>query len=630
MRTRSQRLLSMVLALSMLLTFLPVSAFADDTPPPHVVSNEDAPTLDENNTCTDNGNTYTYELNTANNTATLTKFTGPNADVPSIVTARDGQPYTVTAIGENAFANYHEVPETADSPAHLEYNSNDQLTSVNLPDTITDIGDHAFYYCTNTNFTSITIPDGVTKIKEGTFGYCTSLKNVTLPNSITSIGVGAFSVCSALTSITLPEGLNKIEDYAFSYAGLTEVNLPNSITSIGEGAFSACSALTSITLPEGLNKIEDYAFAAAGLTEVNLPNSITSIGVGAFSVCSALTSITLPDNLTEVKDYAFQGANLETIDWPVSLTSVGTSAFENQKDYTIDPPSIIVSINTITYHGTKAQWDEMAGPQNFATTNPQLVPKDTEHPNGVDLRCAHTVTFNKNGHGDPKDQVVQYEGYVDTSKVDAPTADGYKFMGWYTESEGGEAFDFGTKITKDTELFAHWKEEEKKPDTQEKPNEPNPPQNPDDNKPGTPEKPNDPTPPEVPAVEEDDTAAIGYAAAAVTAAFVGWGAYRIGSEVYLKYLLPKDVLLPQNRIQLAELLWEDAGRPAPADAAPYADVDANDTDARQAARWAVENGLLTLPDTEKPEEFVPYRSVSYAKSARAWNKAQQLKENAAR
>lgn len=220
-------------------------------------------------------------------------------------------------------------------------------------------------------------------------------------------------------------------------------------------------------------------------------------------------------------------------------------------------------------------------------------------------------------------------------------ADGFTFKGWYTASEGGEAFDFSTEITEDKTVYAHW--EEKKP---ENPEQPKPPQNPDDNKtdtdkpnkpsdpttpeqPGTPEKPNEPTTPDVPTVEEDDTAAIGYAAAAVTAAFVGWGAYRIGSEVYLKYLLPKDVLLPQNRIQLAELLWEDAGRPAPADAAAYADVDANDADARQAARWAVENGLLTLPDTEKPEEFVPYRSVSYAKSARAWNKAQQLKENAA-
>ena len=613
MRTRSQRLLSMVLALSMLLTFLPLSAFAEGPPPPQ----EGSQKLNDDYTYTDNGNTYTYSL--SGTTATLTKFTGKHANVPEKVTKGDDT-YTVTAIGKNAFA-------TMDGSD--KHQKNKELQSVNLPNTITEIGDHAFYYCQNANFMSITIPDGVTKIKEGTFGYCTSLKNVTLPNSITSIGVGAFSVCSALTSITLPKGLATIEDYAFSYAGLTEVNLPNSITSIGEGAFSACSALTSITLPEGLNKIENYAFAAAGLTEVNLPNSITSIGVGAFSVCSALNHIKLPDNLTEVKDYAFQGANLETIDWPVSLTSVGTSAFENQKDYTIDPPSIIVSINTITYHGTKAQWDEMAGPQNFATTNPQLVPKDTEHPNGVDLHCAHTVTFNANGHGTDPDnqvvdkQVVQYEGHVDTSKVAAPTAAGFTFKGWYTEPEGGTEFDFGAEITEDKTAYAHWEKEEK-------PTEPNPPQNPDDNKTDTdkPNKPNEPTPPEAPAVEEDDTAAIGYAAAAVTAAFVGWGAYRIGSEVYLKYLLPKDVLLPQNRIQLAELLWEDAGRPAPAEAAPYTDVD--DTDARQAARWAVEQGLLTLPDAEKPEEFAPYRSVSYAKSARAWNKAQQLKENAAR
>ena len=376
------------------------------------------------------------------------------------------------------------------------------------------------------------------------------------------------------------------------------------------------------------------------LQSVNLPDSIRTIEAGAFYGCHSLQNITLREGLTEVKDNAFFGADLKTIDWPKSLTTVGYGAF-HMMDSSYNPKPI----KTITYHGTKAQWDEMAGPQNFATTNPQLVPKDTEHPNGVDLHCAHTVTFNANGHGtDPNNQVVdkqdvQYEGCA--KKPSDPTAEGYTFKAWYTESEGGEAFDFSTEITEDKTVYAHW--EEKKP---ENPEQPKPPQNPDDNKtdtdkpnkpsdpttpeqPGTPEKPNEPTSPEAPAVEEDDTAVIGYAAAAVTAAFVGWGAYRIGSEVYLKYLLPKDVLLPQNRIQLAKLLWEDAGRPAPADAAAYADVDANDADARQAARWAVENGLLTLPDTEKPEEFAPYRSVSYAKSARAWNQAQQLKENAA-
>ena len=396
------------------------------------------------------------------------------------------------------------------------------------------------------------------------------------------------------------------------------------VTAIGDGAFENHKPTSS-------------------LTSVKLPNSIQTIGHSAFHGCTSLHKITLPEGLTTVGNAAFAMAGLTEVTLPKSLKKVGKTAFAS-----------VPAINTVTYTGTETAWQELLSSQTFedtdtvAESNPQLVAKN------VDLRCAHTVTFDKNGYGAPEEKVVEYDHT--TTPISNPTADGFTFKGWYTASEGGEKFDFkNSPITKDETLYAHWEEEKKpapapeqpgtqqpgtttpttppestdktddnKPDTQEKPNAPTTPE-----QPGTPEKPNEPTPPEAPAVEEDDTAAIGYAAAAVTAAFVGWGAYRIGSEVYLKYLLPKDVLLPQNRIQLAELLWEDAGRPAPADAAPYTDVDANDTDARQAARWAVENGLLTLPDTEKPEEFAPYRSVSYAKSARAWNKAQQLKENAA-
>ena len=472
MRTRSQRLLSMVLALSMLLTFLPLSAFAEGTPPPY----EGSQTLDNNNTCKADGNIYTYNLNTADHTATLTKFTGKDgsteidAYVPKTV-KKDNTSYTVTTIGEYAFA-------------HRDHTFNPTLQSVFLPD------------------------------------------------------------------------------------------------------------------------------------------SIQTIEIYAFHGCSSLEEITLYEGLTEVKTYAFCFTSLETIDWPKSLTSVGDMAFHNMTDFS--QGNSAKPIKTITYPGTKAQWDEMAKTQDFANRNPQLL--------DATLHCAHTVTFNVGEHGTaPEEQKVQYDEKA--QKPSDPEEKGYTFKGWFTTPNGDEAFDFDTiKITKDETVYAHWEEEEKKPDT-EKPDQT--PSKPDDNKTDTdkPNKPNDPTTPEqpgtqdAPSVEEDDTAAIGYAAAAVTAAFVGWGAYRIGSEVYLKYLLPKDVLLPQNRIQLAELLWEDAGRPAPADAAAYTDVD--DTDAQQAARWAVENGLLTLPDTEKPEEFVPYRSVSYAKSARAWNKAQQLKENTA-
>lgn len=379
--------------------------------------------------------------------------------------------------------------------------------------------------------------------------------------------------------------------------------------------------------------IGGYAFANRDhtfnttLQSVFLPDSIQTIEEYAFHGCSSLSNITLYEGLTEVKIYAFCFTSLETIDWPKSLTTVGAMAFHNMTDFS--QGNSAKPIKTIIYHGTETEWRTLLNSEavegyTVADSNPQL--KD------VTPHCAHTVTFNMNGHGTaPEEQEVQYGEKAEKPKKD-PTEEGFTFKGWYTTSAGDEVFNFDTEITEDKTIYAHWevktpqKPDDNKTDT-DKPNKPNDPTTPE--QPGTPEKPNEPTPPEAPAVEEDDTAAIGYAAAAVTAAFVGWGAYRIGSEVYLKYLLPKDVLLPQNRIQLAELLWEDAGRPAPADAAAYTDVDADDADAQQAARWAVENGLLTLPDTEKPEEFAPYRSVSYAKSARAWNQAQQLKGNAA-
>ena len=346
----------------------------------------------------------------------------------------------------------------------------------------------------------------------------------------------------------------------------TTVNVPSSVTANDGKTYR----VTTI----GENVFASYSptSATSALSSVTLPDSIQTIEHAAFHGCSSLHKITLREGLTTVGNGAFAMAGLTEVTLPKSLKEVGDSAFGSYP-----------AIDTVIYTGTKEDWDKLVNSSDFGDYNTQL----TSAPN---FYCA---------------------AYSITPAPSKPNTEqpGTQQPGTTTPTTPPESTDKPTD-----------KPDNNKPDT----NKPNTDQT-------TPsQKPEQTTPPEVPAVEEDDTAAIGYAAAAVTAAFVGWGAYRIGSEVYLKYLLPKDVLLPQNRIQLAELLWEDAGRPAPADAAAYTDVDANDIDARQAARWAVENGLLTLPDTEKPEEFVPYRSVSYAKSARAWNKAQQLKETAAR
>ena len=143
------------------------------------------------------------------------------------------------------------------------------IEEVEIPDTVTEIGDYAFH-----NFLElkkINIPNSVTRIGEGAFYLCSSLVGITIPNSVTSIGNIAFFGCSSLTNITIPE----------------------SVTSIGYSAFYGCSSLTNITIPESVTSIGDRAFyGCSSLTSITIPNSVTSIGGWVFASCSSLTSIT--------------------------------------------------------------------------------------------------------------------------------------------------------------------------------------------------------------------------------------------------------------------------------------------------------------------------------------------------
>ena len=119
------------------------------------------------------------------------------------------------------------------------------LTSIILPDSVTEIGSFAFYGCSS--LTGINIPDSVTEIGDGTFLGCIRLTSITIPNSVTSIGDGAFRDCTRLTSITIPNSVTSIGEYTFyDCRSLTSITIPDSVTEIGYWAFYYCKSLTSV------------------------------------------------------------------------------------------------------------------------------------------------------------------------------------------------------------------------------------------------------------------------------------------------------------------------------------------------------------------------------------------------
>jgi len=158
----------------------------------------------------------------------------------------------------------------------------------------------------NTSVTSVVIPNSVTSVGNNAFYNFSSLTSITIGTSVTSIGSGAFTGCTSLTSITLVDGLPVIGSGWFAGISVTSIIIPNSVTSIGDGAFSGCTGLTSITIPSSVTSIGSSAFTGCtGLTSMNIPNSVTSIGSSAFTGCSGLTSMNIPNSVTSIGDNAF-------------------------------------------------------------------------------------------------------------------------------------------------------------------------------------------------------------------------------------------------------------------------------------------------------------------------------------
>ena len=195
------------------------------------------------------------------------------------------------------------------------------LTSVTIGDSVTTIGDQAFYGCSSLaefkgkfaadegrclivdgvlnafaidcGVAEYTIPDSVTTIGDQAFYLCASLTSVTIPDSVTTIGEEAFYYCSSLTSVTIPDSVTTIGDAAFlGCPSLRSVTIGNSVTTIGVSAFADCRSLTSVTIGDSVTLIGDYAFGScSSLTSVTIGDSVTTIEAEAFYSCNSLTSV---------------------------------------------------------------------------------------------------------------------------------------------------------------------------------------------------------------------------------------------------------------------------------------------------------------------------------------------------
>ncbi|WP_321437228.1 leucine-rich repeat domain-containing protein [uncultured Bacteroides sp.] len=285
------------------------------------------------------------------------------------------------------------IPKSVTSIGRYAFYYCTGLTSITIPNSVISIGSAAFDRCTklekiivsenNPAYNSIegvllskdcteliaypnaksniyTLPNSVTSIGDDAF-YCTGLTSITIPDGVTSIGIHTFIGCTKLKEFIVSENnpaYNSVEGVLFSKdctklivypnAKSNIYTLPNSVTSIGDYAFYCCTGLASITISNSVTSIKSFAFAGcSGLTSITIPNSVTSIGESAFSHCIGLTLVTIPNSVTSIGSAAFSGCTgLTLVAIPYNVTSFENSVFYNCKGITeihckiLTPPNV--------------------------------------------------------------------------------------------------------------------------------------------------------------------------------------------------------------------------------------------------------------------------------------------------
>ena len=429
---RPKRLISLLVAVCMMITMLPLSAvtaFAADTSTVHEANDGEGIYR------------YAYKENEDGETVTITEFLGPvdPAKAPAlyditIPTTLGG--CTVTGLGDYSFAANSDDGSTYDPLCS-------NIHSVTIPQKVTSIGKRAFYDCKN--LTTLVLGEDIKTIGNYAFECCTSLTGVTIPQSVTSIGYSAFEGCTALNPLII-----------------------NGPTLIGKHAFTGCTSLTSLTLCPDIQTIGDYAFDVTSLKTVTLPKNLTSIGEYAFACCSELESITIPEKVKTINPKTFADCSkLEYIILPAGLTTFDDSLENCRPECVIYYKDYKTAADALRDNNVVLQNDILAG-HNFL-----YLCKVTFDANGGDLtgkggNLTNYLTDNLTDHAEVP--VYKTEKITDTKAndlkatdldaINAPKRTGYKFTGWYTEDgklENGKLFNVkDTAITDDITLYARW------------------------------------------------------------------------------------------------------------------------------------------------------------------------------
>ena len=208
------------------------------------------------------------------------------------------------------------------------------LVKVDLPSTLTKVGEKEFYLCIALE--ELIIPDGVTSIPANFAREATSLKKVVLPASLKSIGETAFRYASIEGEMVIPDGCTTIGKYAFSDTNVEKVVLPSTLETLGAYIFNECDSLTEVYSKSTVIG-EQMFYACDNVTTVILENTVT-IGKQAFNNPNGgytkISTLVLPEGLTSIGDYAFTRCDLTEVLTPSTLATVGQNVFQGCKKIT--------------------------------------------------------------------------------------------------------------------------------------------------------------------------------------------------------------------------------------------------------------------------------------------------------